>query len=189
MVLVFDTETTGLPRYRNAPFTDLDNWPRLVQLAWILCGEDGKNLDSRNSIVFPEGFSIPVEAAGVHGITTERAAKEGRPLKEVLEEFSDAIEQADILVAHNIDFDKNILCAEFLRAEKTHRLLEKKGICTMVTSTEYCQIPGPYGFKWPTLSELYYVLFKEEFIEAHDAALDVSVCARCFFKLKDLSLV
>jgi len=188
MHLVFDTETTGLPRNRNAHFSDLDNWPRLVQIAWLLFDQDGELQENKNFIILPEGFSIPDEAAKIHGITTERAVEEGIPVRKVLAELSASVDRSHTLVAHNIAFDENVICAEFLRAELSHRILQKERICTMIAGTEYCQIPGPYGYKWPTLSELYYALFKEDFTEAHDAGIDVTACARCYFRLKDLHL-
>ena len=78
MFLFFDTETTGLPQRWNAPVTDVDNWPRLVQLAWIMCDDKGNVIEERSDIIKPEGFSIPVEASRVHGITTIKAQEEGQ---------------------------------------------------------------------------------------------------------------
>ena len=88
MYLIFDTETTGLPGNKQAPLTDFDNWPRVVQIAWQLHDGHGKLLSAENIIVKPDGFTIPFNAEKVHGISTERAQKEGRPLGEVLELFS-----------------------------------------------------------------------------------------------------
>src|SRR5437870_4054725 len=87
MFLIFDTETTGLPRNYNAPVSDLDNWPRVVQIAWQLHAADGKLIGHGSHIVKPVGFNIPFNAAQIHGITTERALAEGRDLAETLSEF------------------------------------------------------------------------------------------------------
>ena len=84
MYLIFDTETTGLPKDYNAPLTDLDNWPRLVQLAWQLHANDGSLIEAQNFIIKPEGYNIPYNAEKVHGISTERANKEGHDLNKVL---------------------------------------------------------------------------------------------------------
>ncbi len=54
----FDTETTGLPQRWNAPVTDVDNWPRLVQLAWIMCDDKGNIIEERSDIIKPEGFFL-----------------------------------------------------------------------------------------------------------------------------------
>ena len=87
MILIYDTETTGLPRDWNAPISDSDNWPRLVQLAWQLHDANGKLLSRGNRIVQPDGFTIPYNSTKIHGITTERAQAEGIPLAEVAAEF------------------------------------------------------------------------------------------------------
>jgi len=189
MYLFFDTETSGLPRLWQAPVEAVDNWPRMVQLAWQQVDAHGHLLQDGNFIIKPHGFVIPDEVARIHGITTERALREGYDLKTVLIEFASVIDRSEILVAHNIDFDEKITGAEFIRAQVEHRLFEKKRICTMKQSTDYCRIPGKYGYKWPTLSELHIRLFENDFEEAHDASVDVSACVRCFFELKKRGII
>ncbi|GAB3656808.1 DNA polymerase III subunit alpha [Echinicola sediminis] len=185
MYIIFDTETTGLPRDYNAPLTDLDNWPRLVQLAWQLHDEKGKLISNHNYIVKPEGFTIPYNAEKVHGISTDRALKEGHDLKEVLEIFQKDVDKAQYLVGHNIGFDINVCGAEFLRVDLPMQLLEKKELDTKDISTDFCAIPGGKGgkYKWPTLTELHQKLFGVGFDDAHDAAYDVDATAKCFFGL------
>lgn len=183
MYLFFDTETTGLPQNYNAPIDDLNNWPRLVQLAWSVYDEKAEKITSSNFIIKPNGFEIPEQAASIHGITTERALKEGEELKNVLEKFSQAIGQAKIAIAHNMSFDEKIVGAEFLRTDIDHALFETIRVCTKEEATDYCRIPGNYGYKWPRLSELHIKLFGEDFSGAHDALIDVEACARCFFEL------
>jgi DNA polymerase-3 subunit alpha len=87
MYLIFDTETTGVPHNKTAPITDLDNWPRLVQIAWQLHDRNGKLISLQNFIVKPEGFDIPYKAEQVHGVSTKRALEEGNDLSEVLHAF------------------------------------------------------------------------------------------------------
>jgi len=187
--LIFDTETTGLPLDWKAPLTDLDNWPRLVQLAWQTHDEQGRELAAANRVVKPEGFDIPAEAAKVHRITNERARAEGRPLREVLGEFHQAVRQADALVAHNIEFDRNILGAEYLRTGLPDPFEGATQLDTMRSAIHLCKLPGPRGqLKPPTLAELYHVLFSEHFEEAHDAAVDVRATVRCFFEMMDFGL-
>lgn len=189
MNLFFDTETTGLPRNWKAPVTDLGNWPRLVQIAWLQCDSEGKHVSGRDYIIRPEGFTIPDDASQVHGITTERAIEEGNELKEVLEEFSGLMNEATLLVAHNMSFDEKILGAEFLRNGTKNNLSQIKKLCTMKESTSYCKIPGNYGFKWPKLSELHQKLFNRDFEEAHNARVDIEVCAKCFWELKRKGII
>ncbi len=189
MILFFDTETTGLPRNWNAPVSDLRNWPRLVQLAWLEYRANGELLDSHSFIVKPDGFRIPPQASQVHGITNERALAEGVALDKVLRSFTQSVSRARVLVAHNINFDAKIVGAEFLRANLPNELFNRRHICTMKSTTDFCRIPGPYGYKWPTLSELYLTLFGRTFPEAHNAAADVEALAKCFFRLKELNVL
>lgn len=186
MLLFFDTETTGIPRNYKAPVTDLRNWPRLVQLAWLLTEDDGSEVSSAEFIVKPDGFVIPPEAARVHGITTAQALRDGVALPLVLDAVTAAIEQASVLVAHNMSFDEKILGAELLRAGRPNLLAAKarQRQCTMQSATNFCRIPGSYGYKWPTLQELHFKLFDEPFTGAHQALVDVRACARCFFELR-----
>lgn len=185
MFLFFDTETTGLPRRWNAPVTDVENWPRLVQLAWMMYSEEGQLKESRDVIVRPEGFSIPFEVSKLHGISTAVANEKGLPLKEVMEEFADKIDEAYALVGHNISFDECIVGAEFERLRMMTSLFLKPKYCTMKSATKYCQLPGKQGFKAPRLSELHQILFGTGFDNAHNALADVEATARCFWELKN----
>ncbi len=185
MYLIFDTETTGLPKNYNAPITDLDNWPRLVQIAWQLHDERGALVAAQNYIVKPEGFTIPYNAEKVHGISTKRALEEGHDLKKVLGLFATDLEKSQVIIGHNIEFDVNIMGAEYIRGEVKGPLLDLPTLDTKDESTEYCAIPGGRGgkYKWPTLTELHQKLFGKGFGDAHDAAYDVDATAKCFFGL------
>ena len=185
MYLIFDTETTGLPRSYNAPMSDLDNWPRLVQLAWQLHDEKGRLLSNKNFIIRPEGFTIPYNAEKVHGISTKRALEEGHPLQEILQVFREDVAQTKYLVGHNIGFDIHVVGSEFLRAALVMPFEGKAELDTKDISTNFCALPGGKGgkFKWPTLTELHQKLFGVGFGDAHDAAYDVDATARCFFGL------
>ncbi|GMQ31199.1 DNA polymerase III subunit alpha [Algoriphagus confluentis] len=185
MYIIFDTETTGLPRDYNAPMSDVDNWPRLVQIAWQLHDARGKLISNHNYIIRPEGFTIPYNAEKVHGISTKRALAEGHDLKEILQVFREDVVQAKFLVGHNIGFDINVVGSEYLRAELVMPLESKAELDTKDISTDFCALPGGKGgkFKWPTLTELHQKLFGVGFDDAHDAAYDVDATARCFFGL------
>ncbi|MFV0305042.1 MAG: DNA polymerase III subunit alpha [Moheibacter sp.] len=190
MFLIYDTETTGLPKDFNAPPTDTDNWPRMVQIAWQLHDKTGKLIENKNYIIHPDGFDIPFNAAKIHGITTEKAQKEGLPLEEVLQKFREALSQTNVLVGHNLNFDQGILGAEFYRMGLDYKEINLPIADTMESSTEFCALPGGrYGrFKSPKLSELYEILFKEKFAEAHNASADVNATARSFMELIRLNV-
>ena len=185
MYLIFDTETTGLPRDFNAPITDTDNWPRVVQLAWQLHDEAGELISQKDFIIKPNGFNIPFESERVHGISTELAQTRGVELEEVLAQFSKDLNRANFMVGHNLKFDINVLGAEFIRLNQDTPL-QKPVLDTCTEKTALlCQIPGGRGgrFKLPTLTELHEYLFQESFSEAHNATADVESTARCFLEL------
>ena len=186
MFLIFDTETTGFPKDWNAPITDLDNWPRMVQLAWQIHDEKGELIEVQDHIVYPEGYDIPFNATKIHGISTERARNEGKPLREVLEMFSSSLQKCEYVVGHNVNFDLNVTGCEYLREFGENPLGSKVPLdsCTETTAA-LCQIPGGRGgkFKLPKLEELHQFLFNEGFDEAHNAAFDVEATARVFLEL------
>ena len=186
MYLIFDTETTGLPKNWNAPITDTDNWPRCVQIAWQLHDKMGNLIDHQDYLIQPEGFNIPYDSEQIHGISTELAKEKGVPLQEVLEKFNKALEDTKFVVGQNVDFDLNIMGCEFHR-ENTNTQLNSLPVldtCTEKTA-ELCKIPGGRGgkFKLPTLTELHNHLFGTEFAEAHNATADVEATTRCFLEL------
>ena len=191
MYLIYDTETTGLPKNFSAPVSDSENWPRLVQVAWQLHDDMGELIEVKNFIVRPEGFTIPYNAEKIHGISTKRAQEQGVDLAFVLEEFNKAVAKSEYIVGHNIIFDINIMGAEFYRTQMETSLMDEKSIDTKNEGTEFCAIPGGRGgkFKWPTLTELHVKLFKEGFSAAHNASADVEATTRCFLELVRLRVI
>ncbi|WP_242084191.1 DNA polymerase III subunit alpha [Aestuariivivens sediminis] len=186
MYLIFDTETTGLPKRWDAPITDVENWPRCVQIAWQLHDAMGNCLDHQDYLIQPEGFNIPYDAEKVHGISSELAQEQGRPIAEVLKKFNEALSQTKFVVGQNVTFDLNIMGAEFVRADAVNPLQELPVLDTCTEHTaELCRIPGGRGgkFKLPTLTELHEYLFNESFAEAHNATADVEATTRCFLEL------
>ena len=186
MYLIFDTETTGVPHNKTAPITDLNNWPRLVQIAWQLHDQNGKLVSRHNYIIKPDGFDIPYKAEQIHGISTKRAMEEGQELNQVLSAFLDNLKNSHQVAGHNIEFDINIIGAEFIRKNlDPENLLKLNKLDTGIASIEYCQLSGGIGgkLKMPRLVELHEKLFGKDFGDAHDAAYDVAATARCFFGL------
>ncbi|SFW61565.1 DNA polymerase III subunit alpha [Cellulophaga fucicola] len=186
MYLIFDTETTGLPKRWDVPYTDTDNWPRCIQIAWQLHDDMGNVIEHQDYLVKPDGFNIPYDAEKIHGISTALAEQDGIPLAEVLEKFNEALGKTKFVVGQNVGFDLNIMGAEFHRLQVDNQLQELPVLdtCTEHTAT-LCQIPGGRGgkFKLPTLTELHQFLFGEPFGEAHNATADVEATTRCFLEL------
>jgi DNA polymerase III subunit alpha len=186
MYLIFDTETTGLPRSWSAPITDTDNWPRCIQIAWQLHDDMGNLIDHQDYLVKPEGFNIPYDAERIHGISTELAMEQGIELSEVLEKFNIALSKTKFIVGQNLGFDVNIMGCEFHRMNVQSKMSEIPVLdtCTEVTAS-LLQLPGGRGgkFKLPTLTELHEYLFNVPFSEAHNATADVEATTRCFLEL------
>ena len=186
MYLIFDTETTGLPKNWKAPLSDSENWPRCIQIAWQIHDSVGLIVSHEDYLIRPDGFTIPFDSEKVHGISTALAEDQGLPLLEVLDKFKLALNKVSYLVGHNISFDRNIVGAEFLRSNLADELEDKSLVDTCTEETaNLCRLPGGRGgkFKYPTLSELYHFLFKQSFQEAHNATADVEATSRAFLEL------
>jgi len=154
--IFFDTETTGLPKNYKASPTDLNNWPRIIQLAWELCDENGNVLNSYQSLIKPDGWVIPVKGFWIkNGFCTEINEVKGKMLPLVFGLFIKDLLQSNYMVAHNMGYDYPIIASEMIRYNvKTGRKLPR--ICTMLSSKDWCNLPRK---KWPKLEELHGKLF------------------------------
>jgi DNA polymerase III epsilon subunit-like protein len=187
MYLCFDVQANGKPHKSSLPYSDTFNWPRLVQLAWVVLDEQRKPVAIRNRIVSPEGFELKAEFEAFHKISTQMARAQGLPLREVLREFNEDLKNAKYVVAHNLQMDENTLGAEFVRMALDTELFRKERICIMREGTYVCKLPGQRGaYKWPKLSELYYALLGRKLLNTHDAEVDAKATAVCFFRLVDM---
>lgn len=186
MYLIFDTETTGLPKSWSAPITDTDNWPRCIQIAWQLHDEMGRVIEHKDFLIKPDGFDIPYDSEQIHGISTHLATEKGEDLDFVLNEFNQALQKAKFVVGQNVEFDLNIMGCEFYRRNQDNLLATMPVLDTCTeTTAELLRLPGGRGgrFKLPTLTELHEYLFGQAFAEAHNATADVEATTRCFFEL------
>lgn len=190
MNIFFDTESTGLPNNYKAPASDVNNWPRLVQLGYIIT-DNGKIIHQHEAIVRPDGFEIQKEASEVHGITTETAMRDGAYIVDVLDEFQFWVEQCDTVIGHNISFDTNVIGAEYYRLYGKSPLEGKKSVCTMLSGIEFCQLPGKYPgkLKYPKLQELYYALFLKPMAQTHTALDDISHTVECYQAMVERGII
>lgn len=189
MYLFVDTETTGLPP--NQPHR-LSQWPRMVQLGWLLTDDTGEILRQDSTIIRPDGFKIPQRVTHIHGITTQKAYQTGIPMKDALSRFKEALRFSHVLIGHNIDYDYHVVKAELSRKKIKNLLDQYPRFCTMKSPRviEFCKVMrGDSKPKWPGLSELYWHLFNERYHGAHDAYGDAEACAQCFFKLRDMGVI
>lgn len=196
MKLFFDTETTGLPN-RGAP-DGHESQPHIVQLAALLVDDKGEEKASIDLTIRPDGFTIPAEVAKIHGITQEIATRTGVALASAVSAFNQLVLLADEVIAHNIQFDLQLMRIAYARNQWTNRLDEgvqsgkHKFFCTCEMSRDLCRLPlserqkatGQTGFKQPKLIEAYKIAFNKEFDNAHTALADVRACKEVYFWIK-----
>ena len=191
-VLIFDTETTGLPKDFKGSLYDSENWPYIVQLSYIVfdCKLNTILYKVNNFIKLPKDIIIPESSIAIHHITNEMCEKNGVDIKFALNEFNNYAKLATRLVAHNISFDKRIIIVESIR-NKILSIFTKNPAtyCTMKSTVDKCKIERKYQngtsyFKYPTLTELHQHLFQTIPKGAHDAFNDVLICLRCYYYLE-----
>lgn len=195
MKLAYDTETTGLVK-NNLP-DDHPAQPHLVQLAGILSEDDGTERASFDFIIKPNGWTIPDEAAKVHGITTEIATRVGIPLILAVAVFTNYRAIADEIIGHNVSFDQKVMAAAIARCGKTPKHPgPNKVSCTKDMATPLLKLPptakmkaaGFNKFKPPTLSECYEFFFQEKLIGAHGAQTDARASLRVYWHIQRMFL-
>ncbi|MBU2685943.1 MAG: 3'-5' exonuclease [Gammaproteobacteria bacterium] len=191
MELFFDTETSDKFNFKTQRYTDL-NFPWIVQLGMILAENEIPYVEL-NLIIQPEGRTISEGAAQVHNISVELAERVGVWESEVLSLVKKLIKHADLLIAHNYEFDSNLLASMFHKngdkETAKHIKYDADFYCTMQRTTNLCRLPGSYGFKWPKLVELHQFLFNEGFVGAHDAMYDIKATMKCYYELKKRGLI
>ena len=192
-VLFFDTETTGIPERSWNWDTDFEQYPHVVQMAWL----HGCKVETH--IIRPDGWEIPQETVDVHGITTEYALEHGEPFASVVDMFIQDCHDAGLICGHNIHFDTSIIKANILRElgreyydanDVENALYKGKRIDTMRPTMKWVDARMANGrLKFPNLSELYSRCFPGESFPAHDALEDVKAVAKCLPVIVELGLV
>lgn len=189
-ILVFDTETSGLPKYRKQLINDTENWPFILQFAWILFDIE-KNLiiEKYNKLIsVSDNVNIDENSIKIHNITREICNKNGENIKDILNLFKKSLEKSDLIIGHNIKFDKDVIMVECIRNNISINF-NKREYCTMLNSKNICKLPfknnNNYNnnYKYPKLEELVEYLFQEKNKGFHDAFVDILFTLRCYVKL------
>lgn len=210
--LIVDVESTGLPVSYDAPFTDTDNWPRIIELSWELCWENGETIEKACDLIYPDGtWRFPTDKFWQdNGFTEDESLLNGILITDALLKLGIAMNCADVLIAHNITYDKPIIECEFYRAGMYPKAIRRQLIenniklkvplrpedkklekeCTKLLSTPIVKLPGIYGnYSWPKLEVAYEFAFGEKMEGAHHASSDVEATKRLYLWLKDLENV
>ena len=205
-ILIFDTETIGLPKFKKNfnknkdanPFNDYHNPnqfsfydpSRLIEIGYQIYTPDRILITSKSMLVKPDNFII--RNTDIHGIEHDYAMANGRPISEVLTDFSQDIASCNTVVAHNLAFDYNILISECYRLKDNlsiaqhiiNKFNSMNKFCTMFDTMRIMNLT-----KRPKLSILYQDLFKKEWVQNHRAEDDAKVCAECYWKLQDIQKI
>jgi len=193
-ILVFDTETTGLPIGKNPSIITTHLWPHILQLSYILYDTDQNNiLDSVDKIIkLPKGIYISKESENIHRISNKISQEKGVDIKNELILFNDILSKCDLVIGHNISFDKRMIMVECIRNKVQHNFTKntdrKPEYCTMKNSVDLCKIVatgnnGDQYYKWPKLVELHKFLFNSIPDGLHNSMVDVLACLRCYGKM------
>jgi len=189
-VLVFDTETSGLPKERNPSIYDTDKWPHVMQVSYIIYNTETGEIDEKYDAYIKLNTWVIVDpvSEGIHGITREIMDTKGVPIQEALVRVRDALGKVDICVGHNVSFDKRFMIVEGIRT--SIRMNFPADYCTMKNGKQICKIDftfsnGEKGFKFPKLMELYEHLFPG--IPApqnlHNSFADTIITLKCYCKM------
>jgi len=184
MYLIFDSSANGKPKSYKLPHDDTFNWPRLLQLSWIILNEELKPDEDYNCVIKPEGFKPAPKAMKSHHIDQEHFDKTEDTLTDVLTKFKESVDKCDYVFAHNLAYNEGVVGAEYYRQSKVSPLIGADSYCLMHESTYFCKLKGKRGYKWPSLQELHTSCFKQGFTPSGHARADVIAATRAFIYLK-----
>jgi len=151
MKLFFKTEFLEEPKDRDAEVTDLQNWPRITGLAWVVVTDDGAVVRGFRFKV-KHDVDPPVFPPDVQKIIEEQ----GHPAKYVIDRFMYDVGVCDTLIAHDLKTHFGTLAAEAIRYGSRAKKRIENRLCTMDDIDEV------YADDGRSLSDLYYALFEAE---------------------------
>jgi DNA polymerase III epsilon subunit-like protein len=188
-ILIFDTETTGLPEGRNPSIYETQKWPHIIQLSYIVYDSETNDIVTLEDDYIHIGDDVVIEPGSqkIHNISRELLLDKGILIQDALEKFNNFAKSSDLLVGHNVSFDMRMVIVEGIRNKL--KINVRNSYCTMKNNVELCKIErewpdGNKYFKYPTLSELHEELFKTTPKNTHNALIDILICMRCFIKIE-----
>lgn len=192
-ILIFDTETTGLP---NKNETDINKQPRIVQFAWLIWHIDSNwvwNQEKKINYLINPWIDIPAQTSEIHWIRNIDV-KDKPKFIDLAEEIITDINTVDYIVAHNLKFDEQMIKIEVQRLQMKWVSIDympRWKICTMVTTTPICKLPKKtwFWYKPPKLMEAFFFFYKKYFKWAHDAMVDVKVCGLVLQQMIKMKLI
>lgn len=193
LITIFDVETSGLPprvsKYRRYPDPEIEymayDSARVIELAYTMYAYDENTktkelVKSVSCLVNPNG-AFEIQNTWIHGITHDTCAIYGSPIEDVLRLFMNDVARSDKLIAHNIEFDLNIVLAECYRAGINPgpmiRIVKR---CTMKSAMRILGLD-----RFPKLVDLYNNICSASgpWKQTHRALDDTERCADVYFQL------
>jgi DNA polymerase III subunit epsilon len=180
-ILFLDTETSAKPKSLTAPAGNPDEWPHIVQIAWIITDSQGKTEFSREFIIEAKDYTIHRKSMKIHGISEEIANERGVARKEALKMlYRDLKRYNPLIVGHFIALDLNMVQVGFKRAGIKNIIKDYRSFCTMRATSDYMHLDNR---QYPQLGELYQILFKKKPDHEHSAPGDANAVSLIFFEL------
>jgi DNA polymerase-3 subunit epsilon len=180
-LLFIDTETSGLPKNWNLPYSKEGNWPHGVQVSWLICTKDNHEVKREDHYINNNDFTITPKALTIHGITPEFLTQHGEPRKKVLQLLADDLNYyKPLVVGHFVELDYHITGADFYRAGMDNPMAKLQRFCTMLGS---CMLVRNPRAQYLRLGQLYHLLFNKDLEKQHNSLADAEATAECFFEL------
>lgn len=193
IILIFDTETSGLPKSGyNKDYINTNSWPFILQLAYVVYDTNKDEIIKKYNklIKIDDSVEITEDSIKIHNITKELCQQNGELISKVLRDFNKVLMKCDLIVGHNVQFDKTLIMAEMIRNQIPYNF-NKAEYCTMKNSINLCKLQGKANwhgknnnYKYPKLSELVNYLFSETPENLHDALTDVFYTLKCYLKME-----
>lgn len=181
-LLFIDTEASGLPKKWELPYNVEGNWPYAVQISWLVYSKDGVKIKEQNYYVNNNDFEICTTALSIHGLTPDFLQQNGIHRKELLHILSkDMEEYQPMIVGHFLELDYHVIGAEYHRSGiEKYPMQNLPCFCIMSASMHLQQNPNS---KYLRLGQLFELLFKKLLLNQHNALVDATATADCFFEL------
>ena len=205
-VLVFDTETTGLPQSKIISPDTLKLWPHIVQFSYVIYDTDANDIVVSSDDIVKVGKDVVISEGSIelHGITSEISQSKGSNIIEIIDVFCNHLKSVDVLVGHNVTFDIKMVKVELLRLiyndmseDKSRKYKNnlydlsnfQNVYCTLQNSIELCAIKtldkfGKEYNKYPKLVELHKYLFHSVPNNLHNSFNDILITLRCYIKME-----
>ena len=186
-LLFIDTETTGLPRHWHLPYSDQENWPCSVQIAWVVYSRHGELIKRENHYVWEADIVIPPKAFSIHGISRELLQQQGQSRRHIMGLLADDLQAYQpLVVAHYMQLDYHMVGADFYRCGLPNPLEHQPLFCTMLATAPLVDKPRA---RYLRLNRLYYALFQRDMCNEHDALADAQATSECFFEMLRLGMI